>query len=133
MTRPETLRGYSAGRWMIERERWGIEAYCPPPAPTCDGVQVASGVPEVLKALGVKTEGWASALAGEWAALVGVQVAKHTRPGRLQGVELTVYVDSSVWLGELSRYGLNAMLANIQARFGTESVRKIRLQLNPDG
>jgi len=94
---------------------------------------MSSGVDKVLKSMGLSQSAWAANLAEAWPEIAGKQVAKHTRPGSLQGATLTVYVDSSVWLNELQRYGLNALLKNVQAYAGVGKVRRIRLQLDPDG
>jgi len=126
-----TGQGFSKGRWMIERERCRIEDLKPPP-PDSGGVDMAAGVAGVLKRLGLAGAAWAANIAEAWPSVVGTQVSRHTRPGALQGTELTVYVDSSVWLNELQRYGMQTMLKNIQARFGDNRVRKLRLQPDPD-
>ena len=67
----------------------------------------------------------------DWAELVGAQVAQHTRPGRIHRKMLFVFVDHSLWLNELSRYGQQKMLENIQAKFGSDKIKSIRLQLDP--
>ena len=123
---------YSKGRWMIERERCQIEAFKPPP-PDPGGVTMASGVDSVLKRMGLAHAAWAAEIAAAWPSIAGKQLAKHTRPGTLQGADLTVYVDSSVWLNELQRYGLAALLKNVQEYAGAGKVRRVRLQLDPDG
>jgi hypothetical protein len=128
---PRTRHGYSKGRWMIERERCQIEEWKEPP-PDSGGVDLASGVAAVLKRMGLANASWSAGIADEWPALVGRQVSQHTRPGALQGAELRVYADSSVWLSELQRYGMQTMLKNIQERFGANRVRKLRLQMDPD-
>ncbi len=123
---------YSKGRWMVERERCQIEAFKPPP-PDPGGVTMASGVDSVLKRMGLAHAAWAAEIAAAWPSIAGKQLAKHTRPGTLQGADLTVYVDSSVWLNELQRYGLAALLKNVQEYAGAGKVRRVRLQLDPDG
>ena len=123
---------YSRGRWMIERERCGIPAGTPQPAEDiCTDLE--SGLQEVLKGLGLAEMQWSSQLVEKWHEIVGSQVAVHTRPGRMYGAELIVYVDSPVWLHELSRYGLKGMHAKVQAYCGHTRVKGIRLQLDPDG
>jgi len=125
-------RRYSKGRWMIERERCQIDAFRPPP-PDPGGVTMATGVENVLKRMGLSHASWAAEIAAAWPSIAGKQLARHTRPGTLQGTELTVYVDSSVWLNELQRYSLPALLVNVQEYAGEGKVRRVRLQLDPDG
>ncbi len=124
-------KSYSKGRWMIERERCRIEAFKPPP-PDPGGITMAAGVDNVLKRMGLAHAAWAAEIADAWPVIAGKQLAKHTRPGTLQGTGLTVYVDSSVWLNELQRYGLAALLKNVQEYAGAGKVRRVRLQLDPD-
>ncbi len=123
-------KSYSKGRWMIERERCRIEAFKPPP-PDPGGVTMAAGVENVLKRMGLSHAAWAAEIADAWPSIAGANVARHTRPGLLQGNELTVFVDSSVWLSELQRYGLPALLRNVQEYAGEGKVRRLRLQLDP--
>ncbi len=125
-------KNYSKGRWMIERERCRIEDF-KPPLPDSGGVTMAAGVENVLKRMGLAHAAWAAEIVDAWLSIAGKQLARHTRPGTLQGSELTVYVDSSVWLNELQRYGLAALLANVQEYAGADKVRRVRLQLDPDG
>ena len=100
--------------------------------PAADGgVAIGRIVAEVVKTFQREAQPpWTADLTGEWPTLVGT-VAAHARPGRLVNGELIVYVDSSVWLSELQRYGEKEMLENLQRRFGRELVRRIRLQLDP--
>ncbi|MDA0578097.1 MAG: DUF721 domain-containing protein, partial [Verrucomicrobia bacterium] len=72
-------------------------------------------------------------LATEWPHLVGNDVARHTRPAGLERRVLLVYVDSSVWLSELQRFGQKQILTNLQKRFGQDCVPALRLRLDPDG
>ena len=67
---------------------------------------------------------------GEWPKIMGTAVAAHTRPGRLIGSELAVYVDSSVWLSELHRSRAR-MLANLQKAYGPKRIQSMRLQIDP--
>lgn len=119
-------------RWMVERERHRIED-ARPPAPDRAEQQVGDVVGAILKRLGLDAGYDLAGMAEAWPALVGEAVARHTRPGQMVGTELVVYVDSSVWLSELSRGGLPLMLSKVQQRFGRNRVRSVRLQLDPGG
>ncbi len=123
---------YSKGRWMIERERCRIDSDMQAPLPDSGGVAVGVGVEALLKRLGLANASWASGLADAWETIVGKQVSLHSRPGVLQEGELTVFVDSSVWLSELKRYGMASMLRNVQDYAGKDRVKKLRLQIEPD-
>ncbi len=83
-----------------------------------------------MAGFGLESKLWLSELDKEWSALVGDLVAKHTRPGRLDQDRLIVFVDSSVWLHELSRYRETEMLTAVRDRFGAK-VRSLSLRLDP--
>jgi predicted nucleic acid-binding Zn ribbon protein len=123
---------YNPGRWQVERERAQIGLRKPPPAFDRTAA-VGSVIPEVMKRLGLEVDAWLGELGEEWTALVGSAVARHTRPGRVRRNNLIVFVDSSVWLNELARYGKDEMLANLQKRFGRDNIRSLSFQLDPDG
>ena len=122
---------YSRGRWMIECERCGIPRGTPPPAEE-DCATMDAGVEQVLKGLGLSGLQSTNELVERWEDIVGSQVARHSRPGRMNGSELIVYVDSSVWLHELQRYGLKGMYAKVKAHCDRQEIKSIRLQLDPD-
>jgi predicted nucleic acid-binding Zn ribbon protein len=121
-----------AGQWEAHRERCRIADRRPPPA-FREAVPVGDVLPAVLERLGIGRQEWLGALRKEWQTLVGDAVSRHTRPGRLEGRTLTVFVDSSVWLSELSRYGRSPMLANLQRRFGAEKIATVLVRLDPEG
>jgi predicted nucleic acid-binding Zn ribbon protein len=122
---------FSRGQWAVQRERLAIPDYRPRHE-FREGDLIDTIMPDLLKRYGLEESHWLSVLEKEWVDLVGAGVGDHTRPGRLDGKTLTVFVDHSTWLGELSRFGKRPMLANIQKRFGPERVQSLRLQLDPD-
>jgi predicted nucleic acid-binding Zn ribbon protein len=122
---------YSPGRWALERERFHLDAYQPQPTPDRSS-KFADLIPAFLKEVGLEEKVWQQALLNEWSQLVGEQVARRARPGKIQNKILTIFVTSSVWLNELTRYSKPQMLKNLQARFGTDLIRDIRLQPDPD-
>ena len=120
----------STGAWSVQRERCSIPDYGPPPE-FREASPIGSLIPALMKKLGLESQQWLSALEEEWTDLVGGAVAKHTRPGRFRNGALVVFVDSSTWLSELSRYGRDKMLKNLQARFGVERITGVRLEPDP--
>jgi len=89
-------------------------------------------IPDVLRRAGLEDEFWEQQLIEDWTALVGQQIARNARPGKVERGTLFVYVNHSVWLNELSRYGKKEILQSVQERFGSARVRTLRLQLDPD-
>ena len=114
----------------MQRERCRIDRTTPIPS-TLEPIAFADAVTDLMKRLGLDRQAWLERLEGEWATVVGNAVAGHTRPGRLDGKRLIVFVDSSVWLHELTHGGQDTMLANLQKCFGADKVTSIRLQLDP--
>lgn len=74
---------------------------------------------------------WIDELAKVWPDVAGKAVAAHTRPARLEGPRLIVYVDQHVWMQELQRNGKKPLLANIWKRFGADKVKDILFRLDP--
>ena len=132
MSEKDQARPWKKGPWRVNRERCRLGDMHPPregrgPSPISDVI------PDVMRKFGLGERHWLNVLDEEWAGLVGEAVAKHTRPGRLVGRGLIVFVDNSVWLGELARYGKEQILVKLQQRFGRNKIREVRLQLDPDG
>jgi predicted nucleic acid-binding Zn ribbon protein len=122
---------FKPGQWQVERERSRIDRRTPPP-PFREAASVASVVPALMKRLGLEDQHWTELLAAEWPKLVGDAVAKHTRPGRVHRENLVVFVDSSVWLNELARYGKDQIQTNLRKRFGDNKIKSVSFQLDPE-
>ena len=114
----------------MERERYHISDSRPPPPDRSS--HISERMPDLIKKLGLQNQLWETALTSDWESLVGPQVAKQTRPGRLQYKILHIFVSNSMWLSELSRYHQKTILENIQARFGKDKIDRIKLQIDPD-
>jgi len=118
-------------RWKhFERERFQLES--PYPTPPFNVVSTRTLIPEVIRGLGLEERQWEHALIAEWRDLVGKDVARRARPGRVTHGLLHVYVRNSIWLSDLQRFGKTQMLRNIQARFGADKIRDLRFLLDPD-
>jgi hypothetical protein len=124
-------KSYNKGRWQVERERFRIENHRPSEG-IADPLRISDAMAGVMKKLGLEDTHWLTVLEDEWRKIAGEAVAKHTRPGRMEKKRLTVFVDSSVWLNELLRYGRRQMLLNLQNRFGKGKITSVSLVLDPD-
>ena len=124
-------RFYDRGRWAVQKERLQISGTPPPPA--MQETRVGDLVERVMGSLHLDRQLRRQQLSAEWQDLVGPQVAAHTRPGKLLHGHLTVFVEHSLWLHELSRFGSDAILLKLQQRFGRDKIRRLRLQLDPEG
>jgi len=124
-------RRMTKGQWAVNRERCRLSFFKQDPRSN-DGASIDDVVTSVMKKIGLDEQNWIETLSQDWENIVGKGVGLHTRPGRITGSQLYVFVDSSVWLNELKRYGRNQMLANLQSRFGEKRIRNISFQLDPD-
>jgi len=130
----ENRRGRSRmkrGQWQVERERLHV-AERAPASEFREAESMAEAIPKLMAKLGLEESHWVGVLSEEWVSIVGETVGCHTRPGRIDGRHLIVFVDSSTWLGELARYGRKEMLSNLQNRFGLERIRSLSLKIDPD-
>jgi predicted nucleic acid-binding Zn ribbon protein len=119
------------GRWEIRRERCRLSALDREPE-SADPTPIQDVIPGLMKRLGLADLHWLTALRSEWHSLVGGDLARHTRPGRIEGQTLVVFVDSSVWLNEIARYGQSVMLRKVRDRFAGARIGRLRLVLDPD-
>ena len=125
-------RTVSRGRWQLERERCQIED-TEPPVPFHEPTPVAAVISDLIRSLEPERNRWADTLEEDWATMVGPPFAAHTRPGRMEGGRLVVFVDHSAWLSELSRYGRGKILSALQGRFGAERITSVSFALDPEG
>jgi predicted nucleic acid-binding Zn ribbon protein len=122
-------RPYSRGRWAVEKERFQIQG---DPAPAFHDAPLSDLLTDVMKRLRIDDQFWIRKLSEDWPSVVGEQVARRTRPGQVQRQTLVVFVESSVWLAELSRFAQKQILENVQKHAGNAKIRTIRLQLDPE-
>ncbi len=89
-------------------------------------------MPEIIKKAGLEDRRWEHRLIEKWTELAGAEVARHTRPGKMEGATLVVFVTNSSWLFEMSRHGHRQLLKNIHRILGDEEIKKLRFQIDPD-
>ncbi|MFO7535585.1 MAG: DUF721 domain-containing protein [Kiritimatiellia bacterium] len=66
-----------------------------------------------------------------WPDIAGKAVASHTRPAKMEGAQLVVFVDQHVWMQELQRSGKKPLMSTIWKRFGAGKVKDILFRLDP--
>ena len=79
----------------------------------------------------VKTRGWEKPAAeatvfGDWAKVVGADVAEHCRPMKLENGELTIEAESTAWATQL-RLLAAKLLAGIASQVGHNVVTKLHI------
>lgn len=118
-------------RNMIRRERLRLAPGEAEPLPIKDPLKAPEIFSTVLKKLGLDDCIWFSEIEAEWPKIVGPTISKHAFPGRMNGTNLVIFVDSSVWLSELTRYSKKTITDKLQARFGKAKIGSISIQINP--
>jgi predicted nucleic acid-binding Zn ribbon protein len=79
----------------------------------------------------IKARGWQRPAAeatvfGDWAKVVGAEVASHCRPVKLEDGELTIEAESTAWATQLRLLGTK-LLARIAAQVGHNLVTRLRI------
>ncbi len=93
--------------------------------PTPSGFDSFSSILEaVAERLGLSAKLIEQRIAREWADIVGEQVATHTRPESIRGRRLSVLVDHSVWMQQLS-FLKPDLLRRIRVHTGGETVQDL--------
>lgn len=87
----------------------------------------------MLGRFGLESAAVQAVLLEEWPALLGEDIARHTRPGALRNGELTVFVRGSVWYAELRRHAVPLIQQKLVARLGRECIRRVVLRPDPEG
>jgi len=128
-----TRRGgrYNRGQWAVQRERCHIADSTPPTA-SGEPSDIAQVLPIVLKQFGIERTVLNERLLGEWVGIVGDSVARHARPGRIDGDMLRVFVSDNVWLHELRRFGPKTLVEKIRKATGIAVIRRVQFELDPD-
>ncbi len=130
--RPGSRNWFRRGRWQVERERCGLDAVVPDP-PFQEAEPVRKGLHRALGRLGLESAAVQAVLLAEWSALLGEDIAGHTRPGALRNGELTVFVRGALWYAELHRHALPLLQEKLAARFAPGSIRRVVLRPDPEG
>jgi len=116
-------------KWKLEKERFHLSDPAPPhPEPD---LSLRGAITRLFKNLDGQTGSILQKISAKWKNMAGENVAAHSRPGRLNENILYVYVDSSVWLAEITRFHSDDILRKIQRQIGPATVKRVRFQVNP--
>lgn len=77
------------------------------------------------KTLGVEAPEVSARLFSGWEAVVGADVARHSRPARLKNGVLRVWVDSPAWATEMTYLGPQ-IVYRLAETIGTDAIAEIR-------
>ncbi|MBI2438381.1 MAG: DUF721 domain-containing protein [Lentisphaerae bacterium] len=116
--------------WLLTRERFQLPQ-TEPPAPEPD-LTLSDIIKNLFKGIDQRRQpALLDQVRKAWPELAGTRAAAHARPGYLDRQTLVIFVDSAVWLDELSRYERAGILERLQQRFGAQAVKAVRLQADP--
>ena len=116
-------------KWKLARERFRLPDPAPPhPEPD---LSLRPAITQLFTNLDSQTGSSVHKIQEKWKLIAGTIVAEHSCPGRLASNVLYVYVDSSVWLAEISRFHSENILRKIQSEIGADTVKSVRFQVNP--
>lgn len=113
----------SAGRGGAPRRLRGYSGPGPDPR---DPQLLGSVLARLVKARGWQQPTAEATVFGAWERVVGADVAKHSRPVKLENGELTVEAESTAWATQL-RLLAGSLLKRIAAVVGHNVVRKLHV------
>ena len=127
---PDRKAKFDPDRWELQKQRLRVTGF-KPPAPRREIKQMGSVLDKVFQDLGIENLTTGHQFEDGWPETVGMQVAKHARPGKLFNGVLTVYVDHPTWMNELSRFGKKAMLFKLQKKHSIDVIKDIVFRPDP--
>lgn len=122
----------SGSRWATRRDWLRLDEFETTPPPD-HSHQISENVSAILKRLGLDQDLWQQRLFEDWASITGEQVAAHSRPGKLFGKTLVIYVAHPIWLQELLQGHSARILEKVQSVAGKKRITRLKFQLDPEG
>jgi|ERR1051325_92166 predicted nucleic acid-binding Zn ribbon protein len=98
--------------------------------PAIRNKSVGQLIEKLLPKLGLEQQVRQGQLLADWSKMVGPTVARHARPISLRAGILTVCVDNSMWLSELSRYQKHLLLAKVREHLGRDTVKDVVFRID---
>lgn len=121
---PDAVGGGSAGRTGQRRGR--PRGYSGPGPDPRDPQLLGAVLARLVKARGWQQPAAEATVFGAWEKVVGPDIAKHSRPLKLEDGELTVEAESTAWATQL-RLLAGSLLKRIAAEVGHNVVRKLHI------
>jgi predicted nucleic acid-binding Zn ribbon protein len=89
---------------------------------------LADVLQKVMSERGLGSGGTLARLLGLWAGAVGENVARHSSPAMLKGGRLTITVDGSAWMHQLSMLS-QTIIEQVNAALGKDEVAELHFRL----
>src|SRR5512135_3326167 len=90
--------------------------------------ELSDVIAKVLKERGLGAQNTLAKLIPLWGAAVGEKVASHAAPTMLKGGLLTITVDGSAWMNQLSMLS-QTIIAEVNTALGGEEVSELKFRL----
>jgi len=100
--------------------------------PRVKPVRIGTALNEYLQRVGLGGLQSASKLINDWPKLVGPGVAGHSSPQDIKGGRLTIIVDSSAWMNQLSLLS-NDIIDKVNRGLGGDTVTELRFRIGKIG
>jgi predicted nucleic acid-binding Zn ribbon protein len=85
-----------------------------------------SAIRDLMASRGWEQRAAVGGVFGNWANIVGAELAEHTRPDRFEDGELTVAADSTTWATQLRLLSSN-LVRRLNEELGHGTVRKVKV------
>ncbi len=116
-------------KWKLTRERFHLEDTFPPPERRPERC-ISAILAGIIHKNDTETVSLPEKIAERWPAIIGEQLAKHTRPSHLKNGILYVHADHPGWLNELRRLPKAQILKRISSVPDIPEIKDIRFQLD---
>ena len=91
--------------------------------------QIAATINSVMKDLASPRKSIKNRVLQLWPEVAGERIGRHTRPAGIKNGRLTINVDGSAWLYELTQRHKKRLLKRFQKRMGNEVLAEIRFRI----
>ena len=91
-------------------------------------IELSDVIAKVLKERGLGAQSTLAKLMPLWGKAVGEKVASHAAPAMLKGGLLTITVDGSAWMNQLSMLS-QTIIAEVNGALGGEEVTELKFRL----
>jgi predicted nucleic acid-binding Zn ribbon protein len=92
-----------------------------------DPEPLGAAIGGLLDSRGWREEAAVGSVFARWAEIVGADLAAHTRPGPLDGGELTVTADSTAWATQVRLLAAH-LVRRLNAELGDGTVQRVRVR-----
>ena len=90
--------------------------------------RLGESLERLVQSLGAPSVNALEQIFGNWEGVVGEEVARHSRPVRLDGAELTVEVDDGAWASQL-RWMTAEVIAALNRQVGEGVVKRLKVRV----